>query len=202
MDADTTRDRGACRTGHRDRRIYLTLERLQAKGFVDSSLGEASEVRGGRAKRYFTVNRSVGKCCSARCRRFSRMSKEWGSWSRNERSAPACQRWPGSSSGCSAADRIWHAWIVLITAFYPAFYHPTVVTQLATGQHSASRQAPPSPCQSADCAGSGLGYGDSLRLRQPISPMDYEAVRVDLARMQGRVNDLKNIGTVALLARR
>jgi PadR family transcriptional regulator PadR len=38
--------------------IYLTLERLEEKGFVESTLGEATEVRGGRAKRYFKINRS------------------------------------------------------------------------------------------------------------------------------------------------
>jgi PadR family transcriptional regulator PadR len=38
--------------------VYLTLERLQEKGFVESALGDATEVRGGRAKRFFTVNRS------------------------------------------------------------------------------------------------------------------------------------------------
>jgi DNA-binding PadR family transcriptional regulator len=38
--------------------VYLTLERLEEKGFVESTLGEATEVRGGRAKRFFSVNRS------------------------------------------------------------------------------------------------------------------------------------------------
>ena len=36
--------------------LYLTLERLQKKGFVQSQLGEATQERGGRAKRFFTVN--------------------------------------------------------------------------------------------------------------------------------------------------
>lgn len=36
--------------------IYTTLERLENKGFINSSLGEATAARGGRAKRYFTVN--------------------------------------------------------------------------------------------------------------------------------------------------
>jgi PadR family transcriptional regulator, regulatory protein PadR len=35
--------------------VYATLERLQQKGFVCSSLGEATPERGGRAKRYFRV---------------------------------------------------------------------------------------------------------------------------------------------------
>jgi PadR family transcriptional regulator PadR len=33
--------------------VYATLERLQKKGFVRSSLGDATPERGGRAKRYF-----------------------------------------------------------------------------------------------------------------------------------------------------
>jgi PadR family transcriptional regulator, regulatory protein PadR len=37
--------------------IYTTLERLEAKGVVSSSVGEASPERGGRAKRYYHVTR-------------------------------------------------------------------------------------------------------------------------------------------------
>lgn len=33
--------------------IYAALERLEAKGFVSSSLGDPTPERGGRAKRYF-----------------------------------------------------------------------------------------------------------------------------------------------------
>lgn len=35
--------------------IYTTLERLQHKGYVKSRVGEATAVRGGRAKKYFEV---------------------------------------------------------------------------------------------------------------------------------------------------
>jgi PadR family transcriptional regulator, regulatory protein PadR len=35
--------------------VYATLERLQAKGFVRSALGDATAERGGRAKRFFRV---------------------------------------------------------------------------------------------------------------------------------------------------
>lgn len=35
--------------------VYLTLERLEKKGFVRSALGEATAVRGGRAKTYFRI---------------------------------------------------------------------------------------------------------------------------------------------------
>jgi DNA-binding PadR family transcriptional regulator len=35
--------------------VYITLERLQNKGFVSSELGEPTAVRGGRAKTYFRI---------------------------------------------------------------------------------------------------------------------------------------------------
>ena|SRR5579872_1200104 len=35
--------------------VYMTLERLEAKGFVSSAFGEPTAERGGRAKRYFRV---------------------------------------------------------------------------------------------------------------------------------------------------
>jgi PadR family transcriptional regulator PadR len=35
--------------------VYAALERLEAKGFVSSELGEPTPERGGRAKRYFHV---------------------------------------------------------------------------------------------------------------------------------------------------
>lgn len=35
--------------------IYTTLERLQIKGYVKSKMGEATAIRGGRAKKYFTI---------------------------------------------------------------------------------------------------------------------------------------------------
>ena len=35
--------------------VYITLERLQHKGFVSSELGEPTAVRGGRAKTYFRI---------------------------------------------------------------------------------------------------------------------------------------------------
>ena len=35
--------------------LYTSLERLEAKGLVSSRLGEPLAVRGGRARRYFTV---------------------------------------------------------------------------------------------------------------------------------------------------
>jgi PadR family transcriptional regulator PadR len=38
--------------------LYLTLERLEEKQFIQSELGDATPERGGRAKRFFTVNSS------------------------------------------------------------------------------------------------------------------------------------------------
>ena len=35
--------------------VYLTLDRLEGKGLVRSALGEATPVRGGRAKTYFQI---------------------------------------------------------------------------------------------------------------------------------------------------
>lgn len=35
--------------------VYATLERLQNRGLVSSSLGDATPERGGRAKRYFRI---------------------------------------------------------------------------------------------------------------------------------------------------
>ena len=36
--------------------LYTTLDRLEDKGLVSSHLGDPTPQRGGRAKRYFTVN--------------------------------------------------------------------------------------------------------------------------------------------------
>jgi DNA-binding PadR family transcriptional regulator len=35
--------------------IYITLTRLEAKGMVSSWLGEPTQIRGGKARRYFRV---------------------------------------------------------------------------------------------------------------------------------------------------
>jgi DNA-binding PadR family transcriptional regulator len=35
--------------------LYVTLERLESKGYLSSRLGEATAVRGGRAKRYYLL---------------------------------------------------------------------------------------------------------------------------------------------------
>lgn len=38
--------------------LYLTLDRMEQKGFVESEIGDATPERGGRAKRFFSVNPS------------------------------------------------------------------------------------------------------------------------------------------------
>lgn len=35
--------------------LYTTLDRLETKGLIESRVGEATEERGGRAKKYFRV---------------------------------------------------------------------------------------------------------------------------------------------------
>lgn len=54
----SVRDEIASRTGRRLTRgaIYTALKRLEAKGFVDGTLGEATASRGGRAKRFLVVS--------------------------------------------------------------------------------------------------------------------------------------------------
>ncbi|MGA9671898.1 MAG: PadR family transcriptional regulator [Terracidiphilus sp.] len=37
--------------------VYAALERLEAKGLVDSSLGDPTPERGGKAKRYFRITK-------------------------------------------------------------------------------------------------------------------------------------------------
>jgi PadR family transcriptional regulator PadR len=38
--------------------LYTTLDRLEDKGFVTSRMGDPTPIRGGRAKRYYTVSAS------------------------------------------------------------------------------------------------------------------------------------------------
>src|SRR5499426_4729135 len=38
--------------------VYATLERLEERGLVTSSLGDATPERGGRAKRYFRITKA------------------------------------------------------------------------------------------------------------------------------------------------
>jgi PadR family transcriptional regulator, regulatory protein PadR len=38
--------------------VYATLERLEGKGLISSSLGEATAERGGKAKKYFRITKA------------------------------------------------------------------------------------------------------------------------------------------------
>lgn len=55
--------------------LYLTLERLEGKGFVKSVLGESTQERGGRAKRFFSVNPSGRQMLRESLKAIDRMSK-------------------------------------------------------------------------------------------------------------------------------
>jgi DNA-binding PadR family transcriptional regulator len=48
------------RTGRKPSRaaVYIALQRLEAKGFVTSQLRDPTAERGGRARRYFTLERA------------------------------------------------------------------------------------------------------------------------------------------------
>lgn len=50
-------DEIAERTGHEPSRaaVYIALQRLEAKGYVSSYLGEPTAERGGRARRFFEL---------------------------------------------------------------------------------------------------------------------------------------------------
>jgi PadR family transcriptional regulator PadR len=48
--------------------VYITLDRLVAKGYLDARLGDSTERRAGRARRYFTVT-AAGKRALAESRR-------------------------------------------------------------------------------------------------------------------------------------
>jgi PadR family transcriptional regulator len=53
--------------------IYTAIARLERKGFLASVLGNPSPVRGGRAKRFFSVTRSGSRALHASTRAVDRM---------------------------------------------------------------------------------------------------------------------------------
>jgi DNA-binding PadR family transcriptional regulator len=55
--AVAVRDEIESRTGRRVSRgsVYVTLDRLETKGYLKSRLGDPTAVRGGRAKRYYAL---------------------------------------------------------------------------------------------------------------------------------------------------
>jgi DNA-binding PadR family transcriptional regulator len=48
--------------------VYITLDRLVQKGYLESELGDPSAERGGRARRYFTVT-EAGKAALRQARK-------------------------------------------------------------------------------------------------------------------------------------
>lgn len=60
--------------------LYTTLGRLEAKGYISSSKGEATEERGGRARMYFRIealgNEAMNQAEQAR-RALRRNVREW-----------------------------------------------------------------------------------------------------------------------------
>lgn len=54
--------------------IHKTLVRLEAKGMIESRIGEPEPVRGGRAKRYYTVSAAGLKSLRASMQALRRMA--------------------------------------------------------------------------------------------------------------------------------
>lgn len=53
--------------------LYTTLDRLEEKGFVKSRMGDPTPIRGGRAKRYYTVSASGVRAVARSQRALQRM---------------------------------------------------------------------------------------------------------------------------------
>jgi DNA-binding PadR family transcriptional regulator len=62
--------------------VYTTLERLEAKGYVSSSMGEPTAERGGRAKRLFQIEgdgRAALETSQEAIRKMTRgLRNQWG----------------------------------------------------------------------------------------------------------------------------
>lgn len=55
--------------------IYTTLDRLERKGFVSSAVGEATPMRGGKAKRYYRVSARGQAALNRALSAFQNLSK-------------------------------------------------------------------------------------------------------------------------------
>ena len=55
--------------------VYATLDRLEAKGYVKSSLGEPTKERGGRSKRFFRMTANGAKALRRTHRTLQRMTE-------------------------------------------------------------------------------------------------------------------------------
>jgi PadR family transcriptional regulator PadR len=62
--------------------VYATLDRLEAKGFVSSTIGQPTAARGGRAKRHFRIEADGERALKASEDAIRRMSaglrRHWG----------------------------------------------------------------------------------------------------------------------------
>jgi DNA-binding PadR family transcriptional regulator len=56
--------------------VYTTLRRLQRKGYVSAQLGEPSPSRGGRAKKYFTLEPAGLEALQRSREMFARLWKD------------------------------------------------------------------------------------------------------------------------------
>jgi PadR family transcriptional regulator PadR len=55
--------------------VYITLDRLEEKGFLTSKLAAASDARGGRPKRFFTVTATGLRVVKHSIRMLARMQE-------------------------------------------------------------------------------------------------------------------------------
>jgi PadR family transcriptional regulator, regulatory protein PadR len=60
--------------------VYATLERLEAKGFVSSVIGEPTAARGGRAKRHFQLEAAGERALAASQDAIRRMTAGLRRW--------------------------------------------------------------------------------------------------------------------------
>ncbi|MEM9388759.1 MAG: PadR family transcriptional regulator [Pseudomonadota bacterium] len=68
--------------------LYPTLARLEKKGYVHSRMGEATPVRGGRAKRYYALTAAGAQVLEESLRVLSAMASGLPGWQAREGSAP------------------------------------------------------------------------------------------------------------------
>ena len=62
--------------------VYATLERLERKGYVSSTVGEPTAARGGRAKRHFQVEAEGERALAASQDAIRRMTAGVTQWRR------------------------------------------------------------------------------------------------------------------------
>jgi DNA-binding PadR family transcriptional regulator len=58
--------------------VYITLDRLEAKGLVRSRIGEPTPQRGGRRRKHFAVLPAGRRAIAIACRSFARMAEGLG----------------------------------------------------------------------------------------------------------------------------